>query len=129
MMRPRFSSGLVVGLAVGMPIGAIMVMLALPPRGGMTAEQVREIALLREDVEALREASAAPATGDAEVREALAQLEQERGRVTTQLGLFEELANQVSGGLARLQMRLDALERREAAPPPQQPQRYRDGWE
>lgn len=132
MMRPRFSSGLVVGLSVGMPVGAMLVLFALPPRGGMGAEQVRELTALRTEIEALRESSGGAAqAASVEVRDALGQLAQERERVQTQLGLFEELANQVSASLARVQMRLDALERREVPTPaerlPQEP-RFRD-WE
>jgi len=129
MMRPRFSSGLVLGLAIGMPVGALVVLLALPPRSMQTAEQAREVAALRADVESLREAGAgvAPALSN-EVRDAIGQLAQERDRVATQLGLFEELANQVSAGLARVQMRLDALERRApAAAPPQAESFPREG--
>lgn len=133
MMRPRFSSGLVVGLAVGMPVGALLVLIALPPRGGMSADQAREMAALRSEVAAMREAGSGSAqAAGIEVRDALAQLATERDRVNTQLGLFEELANQVSASLAKVQMRLDAVERRPPPTPAErypQGQRYRDGWE
>jgi len=129
MMRPRFSSGLVVGLACGMPVGALVALFALPPRGGLSLEQEQALTALRGDVEALRETSAGAghALGN-ELRDALGQLGQERERVKTQMGLFEELAAQVAANLAKVDTRLEGIERRsnEPAPAPA-PERYEGG--
>ena len=141
MMRPRFSSGLVLGLAIGMPLGALVVFTALPPRGGLNEEQQQQLEALRGDVEAIREAgTAAGASAGAEMRDALDQLAQERARTKSQIDLFEELAGQVSSSLAKVESRLEALEsqareqpRQRYQPPAGNPypreRRYDDRWE
>jgi septal ring factor EnvC (AmiA/AmiB activator) len=119
MMRPRFSSGLVVGLAIGMPVGALLVLFALPPRGGSNQEQEQAIAALRSDVSVLLEKNAQ--AGDAvsnQLRDTLGQLAEERERVKTQMGLFEELAASVSANLAKIETRIDALDRQARAQAP-----------
>lgn len=130
MMRPRFSSGLVLGLAIGMPVGALILLFALPHRAGMSPEQQRDFAQLQSDVTAMRESTA---TGgeqlEGELRDALGQLAQERERTKTQIGLFEELAAQVSANLAKIETRMEALERRaqqaaQPAPAPAPANRY-----
>lgn len=127
-MRPRFSSGLVLGLAIGMPVGALIVLFALPPRGGADPEQEQAIAALRSDVSVLLEknAQAGDAVGS-QLREALGQLAQEREQTQAKLAQFDELAAKVSANLARIETRIEALDRQArvapqaTAPAPAQP--------
>lgn len=137
MMRPRFSSGLVVGLACGLPLGALLALFALPPRGGDPQQQAQELARIQADLTALRESAAkGSTTANRDLQEALAQLGEERERTVKQAQLFEELATQMSSGLGKIEKRLETLENRptvEAAPRggsdyPQEGQRYPRPW-
>lgn len=148
MMRPRFSSGLVVGLACGLPVGALIVLFVLPPRSPTSEQHTQAIEALREEVAVLREKPPTAGSGAAEIalQDALTELTKDRESTKAQLDLFRELANQVSANLSKVEKRLDSIEqsadqaRRAAnqrpAPrygspqqAPAEPRRYRDEWD
>lgn len=136
MMRPRFSSGLVVGLAFGLPIGALLALFALPPRGGDPVKQAQEMAQIQADLTALRDSLAKGSNVERGLQDALAQLGEERANTVKQAQLFEELASQMSASLGKIEKRLESLEARPAAEPaprggsayPEEGQRYPRPW-
>ena len=96
MMRLRFSSGLTLGLALGLPTGALLALLLTPSRpaepNGATALQVQE---LTRKLEAAKEA---------------------RDRADGQLEQFQKLAEQMTTSFQSLEARFKALEAEQATP-------------
>jgi uncharacterized protein HemX len=93
MMRFRFSSGLTLGLALGIPSGALLALLlmpAAPDSGNAMAIQVQE---LTRKLEAAREA---------------------RERADKQLEQFQTLAEQMTASFKSLESRFKTLEEEQA---------------
>ena len=90
MLRPRFASGLTLGLALGVPSGAVIALLILPPRvadrSGATALQID---VLTRKLEAAND---------------------ERQRMEQQLQQFQKLAEQMTNSFNTLELRFKALE-------------------
>ena len=90
MLRPRFASGLTLGLALGVPSGAVIALLILPPRvadrSGATALQID---VLTRKLEAAND---------------------ERQRMEQQLQQFQKLAEQMTNSFNTLELRFTALE-------------------
>src|SRR5574341_365546 len=108
MRRLRFSSGLIIGLLIGVPAGTIIGLLVLPTRpadqGAVTSLQVQE---LTRKLEAAQEA---------------------KFRADQQLEQFTKLAEQMTASFNSLEQRFKALEEenrrqqaRGSAPPAAQP--------
>ena len=90
MRRLRFTSGLTLGLALGVPSGALIALLILPPRA---AEHNVATALQLDQLTRKLEAA-----------------NEDRQRMEQQLDQFEKLAEQMTSSFNTLELRFKALE-------------------
>ncbi len=101
MLRLRFLPGLIVGLLVGLPLGAIVAVLAFPPSRGESAATAVEIQQLSRRLE---------------------QAEQDKQALNRQLDDFRKMAERMTASFTDLTQRFNSLEKEmraaEQAPPP-----------
>jgi Asp-tRNA(Asn)/Glu-tRNA(Gln) amidotransferase C subunit len=90
MLRLRFSSGLLLGLVLGVPAGVVIGLLLLPPRG--------------------TEPGAASNLQIIELTRKLEAMQEDKERAARQLEQFATLAEQMTASFNRLELRFKALE-------------------
>lgn len=93
MLRLRFSSGLMLGLVAGVPLGALIGVLMLPARG--------------------TDAGAATSLQVIELTHKLEAAKEDKERAERQLEQFQKLADQMTATFKSLEQRFNALEESE----------------
>jgi len=116
MLRWRFSSGVVLGLAIGLPLGAIIALMAAPSRNSMDAEQVKaQMEALTRRLEAAQQDVLRPTREEVtELTRRLQEHDEAEAVLREQAKRAEELSRATQG-------RVDALERNARVAPPAQP--------
>lgn len=108
MMRWRFSSGVVLGLALGMPLGALLVILAIPSRTTSSAPPVtvQQLDDLGRRLESAQENAGRP------LRDKLDELTRQLGQTGEANAALQAQVVKTDEMLRATQARLEAVEQR-----------------